>query len=55
MFAYVKMKVLVQSQRFMVFSIIDTLVARHREGESNSSIYAKLLNEASRSSESNGK
>ncbi|CDO69761.1 hypothetical protein BN946_scf184766.g6 [Trametes cinnabarina] len=30
-FAHVKMKVLVQSQRFMVFSIIDNLVARYRE------------------------
>ncbi|KAI8996433.1 ARM repeat-containing protein [Trametes punicea] len=30
-FAHVKMKVLVQSQRFMVFTIIDNLVARHRE------------------------
>ncbi|OSD04782.1 ARM repeat-containing protein [Trametes coccinea BRFM310] len=31
LFAHVKMKVLVQSQRFTVFSIIDNLVARHRE------------------------
>ncbi|KAL1941257.1 hypothetical protein VTO73DRAFT_7469 [Trametes versicolor] len=30
-FAHVKMKVLVQSQRFMVFTIVDGLVARHRE------------------------
>ncbi|KAI0333855.1 ARM repeat-containing protein [Cubamyces sp. BRFM 1775] len=30
-FAHVKMKVLVQSQRFMVFTILDNLVARHRE------------------------
>ncbi|KAI0352164.1 ARM repeat-containing protein [Trametes cingulata] len=30
-FAHVKMKVLVQSQRFTVFTIIDNLVARHRE------------------------
>ncbi|KAI0940934.1 hypothetical protein AcV7_003173 [Taiwanofungus camphoratus] len=29
---HVKMKALVQSQRFMVFTIVDSLVARHREG-----------------------
>ena len=28
----VKMRVLVQAQRFVVFSIIDNLVAHHREG-----------------------
>lgn len=33
-FVHVKMQVLVQSQRFMVFTIVDTLVARHREGKS---------------------
>ncbi|GJE98061.1 Dos2-interacting transcription regulator of RNA-Pol-II-domain-containing protein [Phanerochaete sordida] len=31
MFAHVKMRVLVQSQRFMVYTIIDSLVAKHRE------------------------
>ncbi|EMD39279.1 hypothetical protein CERSUDRAFT_82017 [Gelatoporia subvermispora B] len=31
LFKHVKMNVLVQSQRFLVFRIIDTLVARHRE------------------------
>ncbi|KAI0773303.1 ARM repeat-containing protein [Trametes elegans] len=30
-FAHVKMNVLVQSQRFTVFTIVDNLVARHRE------------------------
>ena len=32
LFQHVKMRVLVQAQRFVVFSIIDNLVARHREG-----------------------
>ncbi|KAI0629374.1 ARM repeat-containing protein [Trametes polyzona] len=30
-FSHVKMKALVQSQRFMVFTIVDNIVARHRE------------------------
>ena len=29
---HVKMRALVQSQRFTVYSIIDSLVAKHREG-----------------------
>ena len=32
MFEHVKMNVLVQSQRFMVFTVIDNLVAKQREG-----------------------
>ncbi|TFY54747.1 hypothetical protein EVG20_g9585, partial [Dentipellis fragilis] len=32
LFAHVKMKALVQAQRFIVFSIVDSLMARHREG-----------------------
>ncbi|KAA1469065.1 ARM repeat-containing protein [Dentipellis sp. KUC8613] len=31
LFAHVKMKALVQAQRYIVFSIIDSLMARHRE------------------------
>lgn len=30
--AHVKMRVLVQSQRYVVFNIVDALVARHRQG-----------------------
>lgn len=32
LFLYVKMKSLVQSVRFKVYSIIDSLMARHRDG-----------------------
>lgn len=32
MFAHVKMRALVQSQRFNVYTVIDSLVASHREG-----------------------
>ena len=32
LFAHVTMRVLVQSQRYVVFNIIDALVARHRQG-----------------------
>ena len=38
LFAHVKMKTLAQSQRFTVYTIIDSLVAKHREG--NSAEYA---------------
>ena len=41
-FEHVKMKVLVQSQRFMVFTIVDNLVARHREGVHILAIYSLL-------------
>ncbi len=33
LFTHVKMKVLVQSVRLVVYSIIDNFMARHRDGE----------------------
>ena len=33
LFRHVKMKALVQAQRFIVYGIIDGLVARHRDGK----------------------
>lgn len=32
-FTHVKMRALIQSQRFVVFRIVDVLVAGHRQGE----------------------